>query len=118
MAAPLPSRLSATVVGLEPAPACRHRAVTYRRVRRISWKEIRGRADSEALTRAHRVPSRRSTRRGREWLRLLRRLVPDGESLELGGLVREAADYVECLQARVGVLRAMVESLSDSGGRV
>lgn len=61
---------------------------------------------------------RSSTRRGRKWLRLLRRLVPNGESFQLGGLVGEAADYVERLQARVGVLRAMVESLSDSGGRV
>lgn len=113
MASPLPSRLSPTVGLVE---ACSHRAVTtYRRVRRGSWKEIQGRADGDqALAWARRARSRRSTTRGRKWLRLLRRLVPNGESSELGGLMREAADYVERLQVRVRVLRAMVESLSDS----
>lgn len=116
MASPLPSRLLPTVGLIIPVAACGHRAVTYRRVR---WKEIQGRADGDqALAWARRARSRRSTRRGRNWFRLLRRLVPNGESSELGRLMREAADYVERLQVRVRVLRAMVESLSDSGGRV
>ncbi|EHA8592140.1 putative Transcription factor IBH1 [Cocos nucifera] len=46
-------------------------------------------------------------------VRALRGLVPNGESMELHGLFREATDYISCLQARIKAMEMMVKVLSD-----
>ncbi|KAJ8456270.1 hypothetical protein OPV22_028992 [Ensete ventricosum] len=55
-----------------------------------------------------------STSRARRWLRLLQELVADGEPVEVERLLREAAEYIECLQVQVRVMQAMVKLLSES----
>lgn len=50
-------------------------------------------------------------------VRVLRRLVPNGESMELDGLFMEVADYIACLQAQIKVMQIMVELLSDGSGK-
>ncbi|MQL99601.1 hypothetical protein Taro_032326 [Colocasia esculenta] len=46
-------------------------------------------------------------------VRSLQRLVPDGDVVDsLDRLLREAADYIACLQLQVKIMRAMVDVLS------
>lgn len=47
-------------------------------------------------------------------VRTLKNLIPNGDSMELDGLFREAADYILSLQMRVRVMQIMVNLLSNS----
>ncbi|KAG1365315.1 Transcription factor UPBEAT1 [Cocos nucifera] len=66
-----------------------------------------------ALVEGSRKPRSHIERR----MKKLRRLLPNGESMELEGLFRETADYIMCLQMQVKVMQIMVSVLSpmDSG---
>lgn len=61
--------------------------------------------------------ARRPTSQMEERVRVLRRLVPNGESMELHGLLREATDYISDLQARIKGMEMMVKVLSDGSGK-
>lgn len=39
----------------------------------------------------------------------LRRLVPGGESMDLGVLLEETAHFVQCLETQVGVMRRIAD---------
>ncbi|KAK6913667.1 hypothetical protein RJ641_020988 [Dillenia turbinata] len=45
-------------------------------------------------------------------IRTLKKLVPNGDSLDLNGLFRETADYIKCLEVSVKIMQFTVEVLS------
>ncbi|KAG1326170.1 putative transcription factor bHLH147 [Cocos nucifera] len=75
--------------------------------RQMMWKKKR------VLLQGSRKPVSGIERR----IRTLRRLLPNGESMGLEGLLHEAEDYIMCLQMQVKVMQIMVCVLSpkDSG---
>ncbi|KAL5996496.1 hypothetical protein ACLOJK_026576 [Asimina triloba] len=44
---------------------------------------------------------------------VLQRLVPNGESMDLAALFKEAADYILCLEMQARVMQVLVKVLSD-----
>ncbi|XP_058077388.1 transcription factor UPBEAT1 [Magnolia sinica] len=58
--------------------------------------------------------SRRPTNGVERRVKSLQKLVPNGESMALDGLFKEAADYIVCLEMQVKAMQVMVNVLSDS----
>lgn len=58
--------------------------------------------------------SRRPTRGIDTKVRTLKKLIPNGESMGLDGLLRETAHYILSLQIRVNIMQNMVKVLSGS----
>ncbi|KAH1122457.1 hypothetical protein J1N35_005617 [Gossypium stocksii] len=47
-------------------------------------------------------------------VKTLKKLIPNKESMGLGGLFRDTAEYIMCLQMRVKVMQIMVKVLTGS----
>ncbi|KAH0469650.1 hypothetical protein IEQ34_001208 [Dendrobium chrysotoxum] len=76
---------------------------------------VKKRDKKGALTlRKRRVLRRRRSHVGRR-IRALRKLVPYGETMEIGKLFLEAAKYILCLQMQAKAMQVMVRVLSGKG---
>ncbi|KAI0528899.1 hypothetical protein KFK09_001443 [Dendrobium nobile] len=64
--------------------------------------------------RKRRVLRRRRSHMGRR-IRALRKLVPYGETMEIGKLFVETAKYISCLQMQAKAMQVMVRVLSSNG---
>ncbi|PKU82928.1 Transcription factor UPBEAT1 [Dendrobium catenatum] len=68
----------------------------------------------ESVKKKRRVLRRRRSHMGRR-IRALRKLVPYGETMEIGKLFVEAAKYILCLQMQAKAMQVMVRVLSSNG---